>query len=181
MGPRGLAGIPAAGGIVEYVEHNYGRKFARATQPTYPDVMAELHERERRDVIGHFVDSDDLRVNWAHLCIGLLVHEGFVDRVLTTNFDPLVVRACAMLDDFPPVYDFGTSQLFQPANTPDKAVFYLHGQRSGFRMLHTVAECADHAKRLAPLIHETVQGRTVIVVGYSGANDPVFDLLAETD
>ena len=60
--------------------------------------MAEL-----RDLVAEYVDS--AKINWAHICIALLFQAGYVDRVLTTNFDPLVNRACALLGQFPAVYD----------------------------------------------------------------------------
>ena len=62
---------------------------------------------------------------------------GYVDRVLTTNFDPLVVRACAAVGVFPGVYDFAASTYFKGAFVPDRAVFHLHGQSTGFVLMNT--------------------------------------------
>jgi NAD-dependent SIR2 family protein deacetylase len=97
--------------------------------------MAELSDAERRDLISDYVDR--ATINWAHLAIAQLMKDGFVDRVFTTNFDPLVLRACALLGVFPAVYDFAASQRFKPAYLPEKAVFHLHGQHTGFVLLHT--------------------------------------------
>ncbi|HJH30645.1 MAG TPA: hypothetical protein C5S50_00260, partial [Methanosarcinaceae archaeon] len=115
-------------------------------------------------------------------CSGIsrkLRKEGYVDRVLTTNFDPLVVRACALLNEFPAVYDFAASQLFKPADVADKAIFHLHGQRGGFVLLNTNDECSNLSEHLIPVFQDSDQGRMWIVVGYSGDNDPVFDHLVE--
>jgi hypothetical protein len=119
------------------------------------------------------------RINWAHIAIAQLIKHGYVDRVLTTNFDPLVVRACALIGAFPAVYDFAASQVLKPADIPGEAVFYLHGQRTGFALMNTTEECRAHSKRLKPLFQDAGQGRTWVVVGYSGENDPVFDHLAK--
>jgi hypothetical protein len=97
--------------------------------------MAQLAPAERKALIAQYVDS--AKINWAHIGIAALIKHGFIDRVLTTNFDPLVVRACAMIGEFPAVYDFAASQRFQPADVADKAIFHLHGQRTGFVLLIT--------------------------------------------
>ena len=74
--------------------------------------MTQLSPAERRDLLARFID--DASVNWAHVCVAQLMKEGYVDRILTTNFDPLIIRACAMLGLFPAVYDFAASQLSRP-------------------------------------------------------------------
>ena len=139
--------------------------------------MAELSLGERRDLIATYVDK--ARINWAHIAIAQLMKAGFVDRVLTTNFDLLFVRACALLGQFPAVYDFAASQLFKAADIPDQAVFYLHGQRTGFVLMNTEDECKRHSELLAPVFEDAGKGRVWLIVGYSGENDPVFDHLAK--
>ena len=170
------ARIPTAPGIVDYVAKEFPQKYSRARQKTYPHVMARLYLRERREVIAHFVDK--AKINWAHVCIAQLMEQGFVDRILTTNFDPLVIRACSLLRVFPAVYDFGASKLFKPADVAEKAVFYLHGQHTGFALLNTKEECGELTDRLGSVLEDTGRGRPWIVVGYSGENDPVFEQLS---
>ena len=170
------AGIPIAGGFVEIIRDKYKLAYQRAPQKTYPKCMGELLLSERRDLIAQYVDK--AQINWAHLCIALLMQAGYVDRVLTTNFDLLVARACAMLGVFPAIYDFATSQLLKKADIPDQAVFYLHGQRTGFVLMNTEEDMEKHSKLLGPVFEDAGSGRTWIVVGYSGENDPVFNHLA---
>ena len=170
------AGIPAAAGFVEIIKDRYKLAYQRAPAKTYPKCMGELLLSERRDLIAQYVDQ--AQINWAHLCIALLMQAGYVDRVLTTNFDLLVARACAMLGVFPATYDFATSQLLKKADIPDQAVFYLHGQRTGFVLMNTEEDVTMHSKLLGPVFEDAGSGRVWIVVGYSGENDPVFDHLA---
>ena len=170
------AGIPAAAGFVQLIQKRYPRAFQRAEDKTYPRCMSELLLSERRDLIAEYVDQ--AKINWAHLCMALLVQAGFVDRVLTTNFDLLVVRACALLNEFPAIYDFAASQLFKAPDIPDKAVIYLHGQYTGFILINTEEDFQQHSKLLGPVFEDAGGGRVWIVVGYSGENDPVFDHLA---
>ena len=170
------AGIPTANGFVDIIKAEYKLAYDRAAEKSYPKCMAELLLSERRDLIARYVD--DAQINWAHLCIALLMHEGYVDRVLTTNFDLLVVRACAVLGIFPAIYDFATSQLLKRADIPEKAVFNLHGQRTGFVLMNTDEDMARHSRLLVPVFEDAGSGRVWIVIGYSGANDPVFEHLA---
>ena len=139
--------------------------------------MAELSIGQRRDLIADYVDK--AKINWAHLGVAQLMKHGFIDRILTTNFDLLVVRACALVGIFPAIDDFAASQLFKPADIPNRAVFYLHGQYTGFVLMNTEQECTNHARLLAPVFEDAGRGRVWIVVGYSGENDPVFDHLAK--
>ncbi len=110
--------------------------------------------------------------------MALLMRYGYVDRILTTNFDLLAVRACALICEFPAIYDFAASQLFKPADIPDRAVVYLHGQRTGFVLINTDEDFKRHSDLLGPVFEDAGRGRLWIVVGYSGENDPVFDHLA---
>jgi len=171
------AGIPLASGFVKEIEARYSRAYERAEEKTYPKCMAELLLSERRDLIAEYVDK--AKINWAHICIALLIQAGYVDRILTTNFDLLVVRACAMLGEFPAVYDFAASQLFKGADIPPKAVFYLHGQYTGFVLINTEEDFQKHSELLGPVFEDAGRGRAWIIVGYSGENDPVFDHLAK--
>jgi hypothetical protein len=138
--------------------------------------MAALERGVRRDLVGSYIDK--AKINWAHLALAQLIDAGYIDRALTTNFDPLVSRACALVNCFPAVYDFAASRIFNPDQISEKAIFHLHGQRDGFVLLNTRAEVTKHRGHLQPVFEDAHKGRIWIVVGYSGENDPVFDLLA---
>ncbi|MDP8225065.1 MAG: hypothetical protein P9L99_17020, partial [Candidatus Lernaella stagnicola] len=175
------AGIPLARDIVEEIRQKYPLHYERAREkcdgetPGYPQCMSMLPPRDRRDLINPYIDKS--KINWAHLGIALLVAGGYVDRVLTTNFDPLIQQACALVYKFPAIYDFAASQEFKPEWLPEKAVFYLHGQNTGFRTLNTPEECDSLREDIGPVFTEASQNRTWVVVGYSGDNDPVFEQL----
>lgn len=170
------AGIPTAQGFVDIIEKEYPQKYNRAIKKTYAGCMAELAPAERRDLIARYVD--EAKINWGHIGIAMLLKHGFIDRVLTTNFDLLVARSCALINLFPAIYDFAASQRFSPADIPDKAVFYLHGQYTGFVLMNTEQEIQKHSELLVPVFEDAGRGRVWLVAGYSGENDPVFDHLA---
>lgn len=173
------AGIPTAAGFVEHIKGHHNSAYQRAGSKTYPHCMYELSPGQRRDLIAQYVDG--ARINWGHVAIAQLMKCGYVDRILTTNFDPLLVKACALVGEFPAVYDFAASQAFKPADVPEKAIFYLHGQRSGFKLLHTQEDMESLGKSIQPVFRDAGRGRTWIVVGYSGENDPVFTQLAQVE
>ena len=114
----------------------------------------------QRGLIAEFVDS--AKLNWAHIAISQLMANGWIDRILTTNFDSLVVRASSLIGLHPAVYDFAASQLLKPAQVPNRAVFHLHGQRTGFVLMNTEKECQEHSDRLGPLFKDAGLGRTWI-------------------
>lgn len=171
------AGIPTASGFVDLIRSRFPTAYDRAPDKTYATCMAELAPGQRRNLIAEFVDKS--RLNWSHIALAQLVKHGFIDRVLTTNFDPLIIRGMALVRVFPAVYDFAASQQFKPGDIPEQAVFYLHGQRTGFALLNTAAECREQAKLVTPVFREAGESRVWIVIGYSGQSDPVFEQLAK--
>ena len=170
------AGVPTAGGFVKTIREKYPRAYERSASKTYASCMGELAVAERRDLIAGFVDK--ARINWAHICIAQLMKHGYVDRVLTTNFDLLLARACALAGLYPAIYDFAASQLYKPAEISDQAIIHLHGQRTGFVLMNTDEEVKSHSDLMQPVFQDAGLGRVWMVVGYSGDNDPVFGHLA---
>ena len=141
--------------------------------------MAALSVGERYDLIRSYIEK--ARINPAHLAIAQLVQHGYVDRVLTTNFDPLVAKACGLINTPVATYDFAAAQTFNPGDTQPAAVFHLHGQHTGFRLLNTDEECNSLRNAITPLFQDCEKRRIWIVVGYSGDQDPVFEQLAHMD
>ncbi|MFZ5887079.1 MAG: TPR end-of-group domain-containing protein [Chloroflexota bacterium] len=170
------AGIPTAQGFVEIIRERFPNKYEKAEEKTYAKCMAQLADSEQHDLIAEFVDNS--KINWAHIALTQLMKNGYVDRVLTTNFDQLVLRACTLSRIYPAIYDVAASQLFKRGKVPDHAVFHLHGQRTGFVLINTEEAFQRHSKLLKPIFEDAGVERVWIVVGYSGQNDPVFDHLA---
>lgn len=180
------AGIPSASGIVKAIKTRYPSKYEQAiestrkrtpnaVEPTYSDCMTALEPDIRRKLIRDYVDQ--AKINWAHMGIAALVNAGYADRLLTTNFDSLIARACAVYNHFPAVYDLTMSEIKRFKDLPDTAIFHLHGQRNGFEMLNGSEELQEHHPRVKPIFEHAGNGRVWIVCGYSGANDQLFELL----
>lgn len=173
------AGIPLASGFVKAIKSNFSNSYHRADPKDYAHCMAQLPPGQRRDLIRSFVSK--AKPNVAHYAVSLLIQAGFVDRILTTNFDSLVLQACARLEIFPGIYDLALSKLFKAEDVFGPAILHLHGQHTGFVLLNTAEEMEANKATLAPAFKDAGKGRTWIVVGYSGENDPVFELLTDVD
>ncbi|PGB42877.1 hypothetical protein COM02_24380 [Bacillus toyonensis] len=106
---------------------------------------------------------------------------GYINRILTLNFDNLVQRACSLVNEFPAIYDMTTSSEFRTDLLFDKSVIHLHGQHTGFILCNTEEEVDAQSKVLQPIFDQLDQKSLWIVIGYSGNNDPIFKLLAKKD
>jgi Tfp pilus assembly protein PilF len=172
--------IPLANGFVEAVKNKgtpeYDLAYARARKKTYPYVMKQLLPAARFDLIASYVEG--ARINWTHVLLAWLVKKGYVGRILTTNFDNLVLRACGLYHLHPAVYDLAASSDFQAGRVYEPSVFFLHGQHRGFVQLHTPEQVESQAEKLRPAFDAAALRRPWLVVGYSGESDPVFENLA---
>lgn len=171
------AGIPLAAGLLQEIEHDFPNAFARARDKSYNSVMAELTSAQRSKLLCKHMEN--AKVNWAHLALAQMFHLRKIDRILTVNFDPLIMRACAMVGEFPAVYDLAAAQDFKPARIAPRSVFYLNGQHTGFTILNADEELQNHRQRLRQIVDNTGTHRIWVVLGYSGAADPLLDVLAE--
>ncbi|PEC31865.1 hypothetical protein COM99_21485 [Bacillus cereus] len=110
-----------------------------------------------------------------------LLKHGYINRILTLNFDNLVQRACSLVNEFPAIYDMTTSSEFRTDLLFDKSVIHLHGQHTGFILCNTEEEVDAQSKVLQPVFDQLDQKSLWIVIGYSGNNDPIFRLLAKKE
>src|SRR5690242_7485016 len=85
--------IPLASGITSLAIQKFPYLSAKlGKKPTYAECMGELAPGSRQSLVREICVK--AKVNWGHIALAQLVANRFVNRVLTTNFDPLVVRAC---------------------------------------------------------------------------------------
>jgi Plant specific mitochondrial import receptor subunit TOM20 len=162
------SGIPQASEIMDQIDREYPRAAQRARARTYDAYLEELAPGERRELIGRFIS--DARVNSAHLAIAHLMKCGFVDRILTTNFDPLLPRACALAGEFPTVYNVPQLSLSGLNELSEKAIFYLQGQGT--------LRSTPSPRLLKAVLEEASKDRPWVVVGYSGTDALLFPRLA---
>ncbi|MBY0572197.1 MAG: hypothetical protein K2P84_00825, partial [Undibacterium sp.] len=175
------AGIPLASELIREISTKFPHSYAQAPEPdNYNSVMSKLTPQERKKLINDHIEK--AKINWAHLALAQLFHTQKINRVLTTNFDPLVVRACAMTGHIPAIYDLATTNTFKDNRIAPRSIFHLNGQHTGFTTLNTSEELKEHEVRLREIVKNTnKEGPIWVVIGYSGAADPLLEVLTEVE
>lgn len=168
--------IPLASGVETVIKDSYADNpnilRLADNDKTYSKLMGCLNPIQRNELLCKLIE--DAKINVTHIYLAQLIEKNLVDYVLTTNFDNLMLRALALFDIFPPVYDLTSISDFTTTTIKDKSVVYLHGQHNGNWLLNTDEEMAK-VKAIIPRIFDTIKNqRPWIFIGYSG-NDPIFE------
>jgi tetratricopeptide (TPR) repeat protein len=173
------AGIPLAQTLVAKIKEEYGVECVKRLAPeklnNYGDCMSCLSKSERRDLIKPYLD--EAKINWAHIALAAMMDGGFIDRVLTFNFDSVLAKACGLHGLYPATYDFAAAPSRETNYIASPAIIHLHGQGFARVMLNTDEETTAHAVALSPLIANTLDSAPLLVAGYSGQSDAVFPVL----
>lgn len=174
------AGVPSATGLIEEIRKQFPIQVKNIDhekdQFNYGKYMSVLDKDERRRLLKpHIIDNKN--INWAHIALACLMESGYVQRVLTFNFDSILSRACNLLGLHPSIYDFATANphLYHLINDP--SIVHLHGQGTGFIQLNTKEETQDHTEKLGDFIAATLNSNPSLFIGYSGNADEFFPLL----
>jgi tetratricopeptide (TPR) repeat protein len=144
----------------------------------YYKVMGCLNAAERHKVLREYINHETVRINAAHLYLADLLKKEYVDYILTVNFDDLILRAAALLNFIPPVYDLSIlkAEGITTSNFQKGAVIYLHGQHHGHWLLNTEGELEEIGGAIQKLLGRICEGRTWVVVGYSGKDDVISQI-----
>ena len=173
------AGIPLASALVEEINQTYKSecevKLLEEDRADYGKCMSVLSPDERRELLRQYLDN--AKVNWAHIAIASLMKEGFVESVLTFNFDSVLMRACGICALYPKIYDFATAPTENYNLIVSPAIVHLHGQGYGLAMMNSTEETEKHARSLKGFLQNVLNKNPLIVVGYSGESDAVFPVM----
>ncbi|HFK5511493.1 TPA: hypothetical protein ACGZ9U_002418 [Elizabethkingia anophelis] len=171
------ANIPGAYGVVEDIlnKHDKNPTVEELTEaPSYVEAVEALNGRERKELFKEYIDKSHVSITYLYLVE--LYAAGYIEYIITTNFDDLVLRALALKGIFPPIYDLTTIEKFSTSKPTEGAVIFLHGRHNGDWQLNTEAEMykiSESCKELFNRIGDNVW----ITLGYSG-DDKVFDKLS---
>ncbi|AAN53142.2 hypothetical protein HRJ35_02880 [Shewanella oneidensis MR-1] len=174
------AGIPLASELVNEIneKHALDLKALSATDRyDYGRCMAALTKDDRRELLQDYIQK--ARINWAHIVQALLLEKGYIQRVLTFNFDNILSRSCGLLGLYPSIYDFTSANLDLLSLIIDPSIVHLHGQSHGFVQLNTEEETKRHAEKLSQFVANTLNQSPSIFIGYSGNADAFFPLLKD--
>lgn len=178
-GVSASTGIPLANDIAQDIKKRFPHIASKVKEETYGEYMRCLPMGIRKGLIQKYIG--DAKLNLAHLFLSSFVREDIIDRILTTNFDPLAIKALALNNIFPSVHDLAESKKFASGDIVDPSIFYIHGRYNGYYVLNTREEINVHSKIVKSLFNDTSRKRCWIIIGYSGDNDPLFKILSEIE
>ncbi len=176
------AGIPLANSIKDEILKRFKDKpeiiALKDEEKTYYKLMNCINPSERHKLLREYITK--AKINVAHIYLANLLQKEYIDYVLTVNFDDLFLRACALFNFLPPIYDIAILNLkdFTTTSLQEKSITYLHGQHNGFWLLNTKDELDKVRSSVDKILNRICNGRTWIVIGYSGG-DLVFERIAE--
>lgn len=174
------AGIPDAAGWVARIKDRFPKAFSNAQAKDYHSLVQALTPEDRSQIFSETLQK--AKVNWAHIAVAQMMKEHFVDRVMTANFDSLTEKACALLEEFPAVYDGPSANLPGNGSIRKGSITHLHGQYPGAVDFHSEKGFQDLFQSLSHSFQEAdFKDYLWIVVGFGGDRDPVFELLKKAD
>lgn len=137
---------------------------------------------QQRDVINEIIDAAEDGLNWAHACLGELVHLRFVHTVLTTNFDQLILQGIIRTGELPVTAD-GLEALNRITAKPRRPqVVHLHGSmhtynlRNSREALNETRQDTGATTMIMSLLQQCDQ---LVVVGYGGGEEGIMALLRD--
>lgn len=153
----------------------------------YNKLMSKLSNIKRKELFSWFIAGNEekkipqTKLNFAHIAIAELLKQGYFSRILTVNFDPLLIHACYMVGmyPFPAIYDLGAMGKVNAELLHDPSIVYLNGQHIGFVQRNTDGQLKAHEETLKQIVRSTGCKKPWIVAGYSGENDPLMKALSE--
>ena len=174
------SGIPDSQGWVERIKDRFPEVYSNTPVKDYHPLVQALTAEDRAQIFSGTLQN--ARINWAHIAIAQLMKESFIHRVLTTNFDSLTEKACALVDEFPAVYDGPSGNFLGKGSFRKSSITHLHGQYPGAVDFNSEKGFQDLYQSLGPSFNEDVcKDFMWIVVGYEGQKDPVFELLKKVE
>nr|WP_297163149.1 SIR2 family protein [uncultured Dysgonomonas sp.] len=172
-------GIPSADKIAEEILSRFRNKpkikRIKKEDRTYANLMDCLTFDKRYTLLNEYIEK--AKINVGYIYLAHLIKEGYIDYVLTVNFDNLILRAMAMYNLFPPTYDLSILNDMTTSNIETQSVTYLHGTHRGLWMLNTQDELNKISKTCSSFLSRITERRTWIVIGYSG-EDKLLDEIA---
>lgn len=183
-------GLPTADELILYLRHSHPNAYrkalaASAGEPGYEAVMKALPAADRYQLFQDWVARG--HVNEAHAALASLIRERQVGFVFTTNFDDLLVRACALYGVHPATHDLGSlarvgdagSKLFKPTYLREPSILFLHGRHNGFWQVHHDDDKAQVGCLRRVLGNARFRHRVWVIAGYSGDSDPLLGALRD--
>ncbi len=193
------SGIPAASGMIQ----DFRRRIFEAECPEQckTDVEKEkwlgeqswydaskaycsLFEHHEPKEIGRqrYIEAliEGRRPSFGYVMLANLMATGYINTIITTNFDDLVYSACTTFTDIRPiVYAYGVlaSEMRVTANRPK--VLKLHGDYLYAVLKNTSSEIETQDLNMSRQVSAVLNEYGLIVVGYGGNDESVMRILSQ--
>ncbi|MGP0565660.1 MULTISPECIES: tetratricopeptide repeat protein [unclassified Nitrospina] len=162
------SGIPRGDAVVKLIQERFPDA-AQGEGKSPDECLDRLSPSQKMSLRSAMLEQAS--INWAYICIALLMRDGYIRRVLTTTPLPLLQRACSLVNVFPAVYDCSATTALDPAKVAGTAIFHLNGQIPG-----------GTPGDLAPVYAAANEFGPWFVVGYDDRDDdPVFQQLTKVE
>jgi len=144
---------------------------------TYGECLRLLPgEVDRQEFIIDCIQEGRGRLNMAHLLLGQLLKNSFINTVLTTNFDDLVLRALQLYFVVPAALDPDSTNTLL-TNSKFVQVAYLHGRLASYRQRHTLSEVQGSIPGFENYLTQALQDHGLVIIGYRGGDETPIHLL----
>ena len=138
-------------------------------------------EADRRAFIEKQISK--AKPSYGHMALGTLMKAERAQIIWTTNFDPLIADACALVlggTGHLTSVDLDRPQLGEEAVSGHRwpVEIKLHGDFRSAQLKNTSDELRQQDARLRKLLVETCKSRGFVAIGYSGRDESVMNSLA---
>ncbi len=145
----------------------------------YAACMARLDPALRREYLLECCQRASAP-NWAHLFVAQLITEGYVDIVLTTNFDDLMRRALLLFPGkLPTMCEHAEAAHHVEIGMSCPQIVHLHGSAVYYDTCHTPDDVQKLPGKFGEVLRELLKNKGLLVVGYRGAEPGVMGALQE--
>lgn len=154
-----------------------------AEEYSYYFERAFLSARDRSDYIAK--QTAGMQLTYGHKVMGILMKQGYLNLIFTTNFDKAFENVAAA--HFPKLESWYAADLdskdngmkfFQSGKRP--LIVKLHGDYFSDKIKNTTDELQDQDKKLRDILSISLDTNGLCVMGYSGRDKSIMDVLRES-
>jgi tetratricopeptide (TPR) repeat protein len=142
-------------------------------------ALMGLSLSDQQQIACEILDACDLKITWPYIRIAQLIKEGYVDTVLTTNLDTVLIEALALFGVFPAICDFHAAASVRKPDARRPQIIYLHGNRHSYNVRNTGSAVQSYDASMLRFLRNLLDNRALLVSGYSGWEDGLMTVLRE--
>lgn len=150
---------------------------SRELSDLYPTAIEKLlGVKDRRKEFFETIMSRQTKVSRGYEALCRLLHDGWIDTVLTTNFDKCLEIAQSRLGRPHALSTIKTTSDIIRLNTApsDPQLVYLHGSVEHYTDRNTAEEVTDLDRELIERITPILRDHPLVVIGYRGAEQSIM-------